>query len=84
MNDDDLRDCFAMFALNGMVSAKDWFGNCGTWTSKKTMLDTYAEEAYGFADAMLIARKLKEKENEESNDGGIVSVAPKRTYRRKG
>ena len=43
-----------------------------------------AEECYRFADKMLDARKLKESENEESNDGGIVSVAPKRTYRRKG
>lgn len=68
MNDEDLRDCFAMFAMNGMLSTKDWFGNAGIWSSKKAMVDSYAEEAYGFADAMLEARKPKEPE------AGIAAV----------
>lgn len=60
MNEEDLRDCFAMFASTRIV---------------------YPDECYKFADAMLEARKHKEKENEE-DDGGIVAVAPKRTRKR--
>lgn len=78
MNEEDLRDCFAMFAINGMLSVKDWFGNSGTWASASEMQKTYAEEAYGFADAMLEARKKVETDDE----GGIATVA-KRTYKRK-
>jgi hypothetical protein len=62
MNEEDLRDCFAMFAS---ITGKS------------------AEECYSFADEMLEARKQKENINEENNDGGIVSVVPKRSYRRK-
>ena len=43
-----------------------------------------AEECFRFANEMMEVSKQKESANEESNDGGIVSVAPKRTYRRKG
>ena len=60
MNEEDLRDCFAMFA---------------------SIRIAYPDECYKFADAMLQARKYKEKENEE-DDGGIVAVAPKRTRKR--
>lgn len=73
MNEDDLRDCFAMFAMCGIVMRAHDYD-----------LELVAKNSYKLADVMLIARKPKEKENEESNDGGIVSVAPKRTYRRKG
>lgn len=59
MNDQDLRDCFAM--MRGITGATP-------------------EECYAFADAMMEARKPKEKEDEE--DTGIASVA-KRTYKRK-
>ena len=41
-----------------------------------------AEECYRFADEMLDARKPKEKEDEETDSGGIASVA-KRSYKRK-
>ena len=41
-----------------------------------------AEECYRFADEMLEARKPKEKEDEETDSGGIASVA-KRSYKRK-
>jgi hypothetical protein len=52
MNDDDLRDCFAMFAMVGfMMSNTDW----------------NAEDPYTIADKMLEARKLKEKSNEEDS-----------------
>jgi hypothetical protein len=73
MNEKDLRDCFAMFALNGMLGTTDWFGNVGHWKTRKEMLNTYADEAYGFADAMLEARS-KEPEVEE----GIVAVKPRK------
>ena len=62
MNENDLRDCFAM--LRGITGATP-------------------EECYAFADAMLEARKQKEKEDDEE-DVGIARVAPKRVYRRKG
>ena len=45
MNEDDLRDCFAMFAMVGfMMSNTDWD----------------AEDPYKIADKMLEARKPKE------------------------
>ena len=69
MNEDDLRDCFAMFASMRI----------GVDGSEGAMLQS-AKRCYLFADAMLEARKQKESENEE--DTGIASVA-KRTYRRK-
>lgn len=62
MNEDDLRDCFAM--MRGITGASP-------------------EECYRFADAMLEARKHKEKDDEEV-DVGIARVAPKRSYKRKG
>jgi len=47
MNDQDLRDCFAMFAMTGlMMSGVDW----------------KAEYAYQIADEMLEARKAKTEE----------------------
>jgi hypothetical protein len=48
MNDEDLRDCFAMFAMNGMLSSglRDY---------------SVAKTAYKMADEMLEARKQKEE-----------------------
>jgi hypothetical protein len=51
MNDEDLRDCFAMFAMMGLVSR----GIDGD------MVDTVSHNAYVMADAMLEARKPKEE-----------------------
>jgi len=51
MNDEDLRDCFAMFAMMGIVSR----GIDGE------MVDTVSHNAYLMADAMLEARKSKEE-----------------------
>ena len=69
MNDEDLRDCFAMFALAGYVMRGD--------IPHKDM----AYRAYNLADIALQARNNpKEKDDEETV--GIASVA-KRTYRRK-
>ena len=47
MNENDLRDCFAMFALIGV--------------SKNTDKDYEAKWCYEMADAMLEARKPKEE-----------------------
>jgi len=59
MNDEDLRDCFAMFALAGAVMA----GKSRT-----------AEDVWAIADEMMEARnKPKEKDDEE--DTGIASIA---------
>ena len=59
MNEQDLRDCFAMFALAGAVMA----GKSRT-----------AEDVWAIADEMMEARnKPKEKDDEE--DTGIASIA---------
>ncbi len=50
MNDEDLRDCFAMFALAGAIMNKE------PWT---------AEQLWSIADDMVESRKKKENENEE-------------------
>jgi len=51
MNDNDLRDCFAMFVLNGIVSRG---------ITSHTNLSEVADNAYELADAMLEARKPKD------------------------
>ena len=50
MNEEDLRDCFAMFALIGVKNTSN-FGEQAKW-------------CYEMADAMMEARK-KEKNDEE-------------------
>ena len=62
MNEQDLRDCFAMFAMLGFIMADQGEANKAT-----------AISAYELADQMLVVRK-KEPEVEE----GIVAVKPKR------
>jgi len=44
MNENDLRDCFAMFALNGLLSRASVFD---------------AKEVWEIADAMIEARKAE-------------------------
>jgi hypothetical protein len=61
MNDEDLRDCFAMFALAGYTLRGD--------IPHKDI----AYRAYNLADIALQARKSKEKEAVEE-DVGIASV----------
>jgi hypothetical protein len=70
MNDEELRDCFAMFAVVGVAHK-------GVYEED---IDNIAKKAFMLADAMMEARKPKEKDDEE--DTGIASVA-KRSYRRK-
>jgi hypothetical protein len=52
MNEEDLRDCFAMFAMMGLLIRGE------------NKLDSIAEGAYIFADEMLEARN-KQPEVEE-------------------
>jgi hypothetical protein len=66
MNENDLRDCFAMFVLNGIVSRG---------ITSHTDLSEVADNAYKLADAMLEARKPKE-------ESGIVAVKRSSTKRR--
>ena len=49
MNDQDLRDCFAMFALNGILSC-DY-----------SVDESPAVLAYKYADEMLEARRVNEE-----------------------
>ena len=69
MNEEDLRDCFAMFALVGLVMRE------GVGQSMEL-------DAWAIADKMMESReKLKEKEDEE--DTGIAAVVPKRSRRKR-
>ena len=49
MNEQDLRDVFAMFALLGLL------------TQGENEIEYFPETAYDIADAMLVARKPKEE-----------------------
>jgi hypothetical protein len=62
MNDKDLRDCFAMFALNGILSCNYDVG------------EEPAVLAYKYADEMLEARN---KDNNEK-ELGIAAFKPKK------
>ena len=54
MNDQDLRDCFAMFAMMGFV-------NNGAKLDRDVSDEKIAGWSYTMADAMLQARKPKEE-----------------------
>jgi len=64
MNENDLRDCFAMFTLCGIVMRG--IGD--------DVIEEVASNAYKMADAMLEARKAKKEVVEE----GIATVKLKR------
>ncbi len=49
-----LRDYFAAKALQGLLADPEPFD---LWDGDKTIADTYAREAYVYADAMLKARE---------------------------
>jgi hypothetical protein len=53
MNEQDLRDCFAMFALNGIIVR-------GGLHPELMPEESMARRAYEVADAMIQARKPKE------------------------
>jgi hypothetical protein len=48
MNEQDLRDCFAMFAMMGLITHKG-------------IVDRIPDLSYAMADAMLEARKAKDE-----------------------
>jgi hypothetical protein len=62
MNEDDLRDCFAMFAMNGILSCEN---------NDTLPYAVLASNAYSVADAMIEARKPKE-------ESGIAAIKPRR------
>ena len=68
MTEEDLRDCFAMFALHGLLP--DFKG-----IYEADNMERLASLAYKTADAMLEARN---KDNNE--ELGIAAVKPKRRY----
>ena len=74
MNEQDLRDCFAMFAMMGIVVR-------GGLHPELMPVEGIARRAYEQADAMVEARKQKGEVDEE-DDNGIAAVAPKRTRQR--
>lgn len=63
MNEDDLRDCFAMFAMMGII------------VNEGTLDDRMPNRAYLMADLMLEARKVKKEVVKET---GIAAVKIKR------
>jgi len=65
MNDQDLRDCFAMFAMNGIIVR-------GGLHPELMPEDGIARRSYDLADAMLEARRIKEEPQ------GIVAIKKKR------
>jgi hypothetical protein len=69
MNENDLRDCFAMFAMNGIIAR-------GGLHPELMPEEAMARRAYEVADAMLVARNTDE-------ELGIAALKPKRKYARK-
>ena len=68
MNEEDLRDCFAMFAMNGIIAR-------GGLHPELMPEESMARRAYEVADAMLEARNPSDEE-------GIATIK-KRKYVRK-
>jgi hypothetical protein len=68
MNEQDLRDCFAMFALNGIIAR-------GGLHPELMPEDCIARRSYEIADAMIEARKHETEE-------GILAVKRSSTKRR--
>jgi hypothetical protein len=68
MNEQDLRDCFAMFTLCGIVMRG----------IDDEIIEDVAINAYKMADAMLEARK-----EDDGEELGIAAVKPKRKYLRR-
>jgi hypothetical protein len=71
MNEQDLRDCFAMFTLCGIVMRG----------IDDEIVEDVAINAYKMADAMLEARK-KIEETVNNEELGIAAVKPKRNVKR--
>ena len=69
MNETDLRDCFAMFALNGIIAR-------GGLHPELMPEDCIARRSYEIADAMIKARNAKDK-------SGIIAVKRSSTKKEK-
>jgi hypothetical protein len=72
MNEQDLRDCFAMFAMNGFIVR-------GGLHPELMPKESIAKWAYEQADAMIEARTKIEK-TVEDEELGIAAVRTKRKY----
>jgi hypothetical protein len=70
MNEEDLRDCFAMFAMNGILKSYS-MAEVFEEQPERDFLGTIAKDSYSMADAMMEARKPKE-------EAGIAAVKPRR------
>jgi hypothetical protein len=68
MNDQDLRDCFAMFAMNGIIAR-------GGLHPELMPEACIARRSYELADAMVEARRVKEEPQ------GIVAIKKKRNMK---
>jgi hypothetical protein len=68
MNDQDLRDCFAMFAMNGIIAR-------GGLHPELMPEACIARRSYELADAMMEARRVKEEPQ------GIVAIKKKRNMK---
>jgi hypothetical protein len=66
IGDDDLRDCFAMFAMNGIIAR-------GGLHPELMPEEAMARRSYEVADAMLEARKAEPKQ-----EVGIVAAKSRR------
>ena len=78
MNEEDLRDCFAMFALCGYMTKMgcnplERGSICEEGIFADTNAEAVAKASYIMADAMLEARN-KEPEAED----GIVAIKPRK------
>lgn len=71
MNENDLRDCFAMFAMLGVTM--DGSLNALSYQQKSDVKKEIATFAYELADAMLEARNKKPEQ-----EIGIVAAKPRR------
>jgi hypothetical protein len=67
MNDNDLRDCFAMFAMNGFIAKN------GAWGRDVAL------RAWQMADTMVQTRRLDTANMEVDTDADIGIKAVKRT-----
>jgi hypothetical protein len=83
MNENDLRDCFAMFALCGYMTKMgcdplERGKICEGGLFADNNAQAVAKASYIMADAMLEARKEDDEE-----ELGIAAVKPKRKYLRR-
>jgi hypothetical protein len=64
MNENDLRDCFAMFIVNGLISRASVFDMREVWEMADAMLEARKPKE----ESGIVAVKRGRKKNEVSND----------------